>query len=200
MCLLYFRGEQSPTNKGSGKDMIEVRECKKCGTRYDGNKYSSICPRCAEEATIEELPVKKASAIRKIFFNFLGLIAGAVAIEIVLIIAEWLFLNVIGSISFIVEWLSWPVDYSTYALSTMIIAEAVIGMWLCATISRVGKAKYNYGCFILGIYRIVMWVISIIGMISEYGFNFDIVWTILITLIIYGYVTFSSGANSEDGL
>lgn len=124
----------------------------------------------------------KTSFLRKFFFNFLGLIAGAVVSNIALLVAEWLMINVLGSLGFLRNLLCWPVDYYTYALSTVVIAEAVAGIGVCKLISQFGRARYNYSCFLLATFRAVLWIITLVQSILDVGFEWEVIWMFVVVI------------------
>lgn len=135
--------------------------------------------------------------MKKIFFNILGFVAGVISVVIVNSIATWLLIDIIGSLGFITALLSWPVDYATYAFSGIIISEALLGMFVCAFITKIGKPKYNYSCFVLGVLRIIVWFATFINMFQEHGFNLDLIWMALLSVAVYAFSTFSFGTNEE---
>lgn len=185
--------------------------CRNCNNIYDDEEHSS-CPKCGgpifhppspssyfkyedPEETIEK--PKTVNPIIKFLCNLLGFAVGFVAIEIIAFVTSWLFIDVIGSVDFITSFLSWPVDYGTYAYSTIIAAEAFGGIYLCAKISRLSKSDFSYSCFILALLRIVAWIIFTSDLISNFGFSFDFLWIGIMAVGAYCATGYFFGTNKE---
>ena len=144
--------------------------CRNCDNVYNDEEHSS-CPKCSGPifhppypcATLQKEQTDKVAEkaktvnpIIKFLCNLLGFAVGFVAIEAIAFVTTWLFIEVIGSVDFITSFLSWPVDYGTYAYSTIIVTEAFGGIYLCAKISQLSKSDFSYSCFLLALFRIIV--------------------------------------------
>ena len=132
-----------------------------------------------------------------VLFNLIGLIAGILVGNITLIVTRWLFIDLLGSIKLITAVLSWPVDYSTYAITGIITADAAASLYVCSVLCRIGKGRLNYACILVGLYEIVIFMITVIKTISQYGFSFDVLWMILFILGIVGSFSVSFAKCEE---
>jgi len=151
-----------------------------------------------EEIFIDEnTQIRETSAIRKIFFNLLGFITGYLIGYFALKLSTYIFIDLLGEVKFITSILSYPAGYDTYALTAVILSDAFCSLYACAFISKFGKAKYNYSCFVLGTLKIILYVTHSIQSICQFGFNFSFVWTIIICLIGFIALTLGAGKNEE---
>ncbi|MBQ8204177.1 MAG: hypothetical protein IJZ75_07880 [Clostridia bacterium] len=135
---------------------------------------------------------------KMIVFNILGLIVGVITNIIVLFITKWIFIDILGSVKWLVSLLSWPVDYDTYAFSGIIISTVCASMHLCAKVCRFGQGKFNAACIILGIYEAAVYIITLINTFSEDGFKFSLLWMVIIAVITIVTESISYATNSED--
>lgn len=185
--------------------------CRNCDNVYNDEEHSS-CPKCSGPifhppypcATLQKEQtdkvaekVKSVNPIIKFLCNLLGFAVGFVAIEAIAFVTTWLFIEVIGSVDFITSLLSWPVDYGTYAYSTIIVTEAFGGIYLCAKISRLSKSDFSYSCFLLALFRIIVWIVFTAGLISQFGFSFDFLWIGIMAVGVYGATGYFFGINKE---
>ncbi len=147
---------------------------------------------------IEEIVAapQKVSVLRKIFFNVLGFFAGYFVGGIAFELARWLLVGVLGNIKLLRVILSWPVEYGVYATTGVIFIDALVSLNICGLVSKIGKAKRNYSCYILATVRMLSYIISLIATIKSGGFNFDIIWTVIISLGAF-ILTASATANNE---
>lgn len=132
-----------------------------------------------------------------VLFNLIGFIAGILVGYITLIITRWLFIDLLGSIKLITYVLSWPVDYGTYAATGIITAVAAASLYVCAVLCRIGKGRFNYACILVGLCEIVIFIITLVKTISQYGFSFDIIWMILVILGTLGLFSVSFAKCEE---
>ena len=139
----------------------------------------------------------KASMARKLFFNILGFFVGYCAGALAFQVAKWLFFDVLGQIKFLRSILSYPVDYSVYAVTGVIFIDALASLYVCGAVSKIGKANRNYSCYVLAAIRILSYIISLISSIKINGFNFEIAWTIIMSLIAF-LVLMNTTAKNED--
>lgn len=134
---------------------------------------------------------------KKIVFNALGFIAGYVAVAIAYSVARWLFIDVLGSIGIIRNLLSWPVDYTTYAISGILLVENFAGMFTCSAITKIGKSQYNYSCILLGVVRIIVWIATVIETWAEFGFSFDLL-CMAFTAVVFYIISISCFYKNEE--
>lgn len=190
-------------------DSNDTHTCKKCGNSSP-DIQDGICFRCwlKEMSTssdlteqIENSPSKEekrklASILKAILFNILGFYAGYYIGGLAVIFAKYLFVDLLGKISFLTSILSWPVEYETYALTGIIFIDAGVSLGICSFISRLGKTKINYSCFVLSAFRVISYISSLITTIASKGFNFSFIWTIVICLIGFIFLTLETANNS----
>ena len=143
------------------------------------------------------MPNKLSLIAKIIFFNFIGLFAGYFLGHYAQMLAKYIFVDLLGEIRLITSILSWPVEYETYALTGMIFADAAATLLPCALISKFGGAKINYSCILLGILRVATYIYGLIITLSENGFDFSFVWTLIMCLILFVAFTFYTAMNDK---
>jgi hypothetical protein len=134
---------------------------------------------------------------KRILFNILGFVAGAFALSLSSVIASWLLVDIIGSLGFIRNILSWPVDYGTYAFTGILFAEVAAGLSVCSAITQLGKPKYNISCIALSLYYLIIRVLSVIALWKEYGFSFDVLCMLGTVLFFYIFAAFIFCKNGD---
>ena len=136
--------------------------------------------------------IKSDSCFKIILFNIIGFIVGIITTIILFYILKFLFINIIGQISIVTKFLSWPFDYEYYALFTMIIFSVGPGMSICGWFCNLVEAKYNYGVIVLGILGALYSLIEMIMFFSANGFRF----IMLVAYLIY-IATYLVGLSEE---
>lgn len=128
--------------------------------------------------------------IKNIGLHTLAIILGMLVDAIIYTIAGYLLIDLIGSIPLIANLISYPVDYSWYALVTVFSASAFSGIYVCYKICSISKTKYNYGLAIYGIIYIIDFISRMVESFSEYGFSFSglIMFLIIISIYLFGSI------------
>ena len=79
--------------------------------------------------------------LKNISLHFSGIILGNTATTLSFLALYWLLVKIIGSIPFIANLISYPVDFSWYATIGVIGGSAFIGMALCTALCKISKTK-----------------------------------------------------------
>lgn len=138
---------------------------------------------------------KKPSIIRKIFFNILGFCSGYYVGGVAVIIAKWLLFDLLGQMKILTTILSWPVDYGTYALTGVIYVDAFVSLFVCSFVTKFAKTEYKYSCFVLGITRILQYLINLIKTTIENGFSLSVIWVVIVSLGFFIMITFDAASD-----
>lgn len=141
---------------------------------------------------------KEAGILRKIFFNAIGFLAGHYIGSIAVVIMTYILIDFLGQFEFLTAFLSWPVEYETYALTGIIFADAAVSLNICRFVSAWGKAKQNYSCYALAGMRILSYINAAISAVVQNGFNFSFIWTLIISLIGFAYFGFATAVSEEE--
>lgn len=131
----------------------------------------------------------------KIFLlNTVGFVLGYAANALAYYIANLIF-GLIGSIRFISNLLSWPVDFKTYAATGALYISVAIGIFVCNFFCNLVDSKMNYGTIFFGLINALTSLIMMILMFANNGFHFDILFFYGISIGTYLVMSFSAAEN-----
>lgn len=147
------------------------------------------------EKSIEER-VKNDNCFKVLLFNIIGFAIGIIATTASYYILKFLLIDVLGKVSFITKFISWPCDYEYYALCTMIIFSVGAGISTCTYFCNLVKTKYNFGVLILGILGALNYLLKMILYFNVNGFHFIMLIVYIIGIAVYLFFSLENFKNT----
>lgn len=147
---------------------------------------------------MEEKNINNKSHPIKIFFaNLIGLILAFLVQSLTIMLAKWLFIDIIGNIPFIPKLLSWPVDYYYYAYTGAMFAGVYTSISTCNFFCNLVNSKLNYATLIFGIISSIYYLIIMISTFINNGFSFSFMLISVFIVLAYLYFAFSSAHETD---
>lgn len=136
---------------------------------------------------------------KTLIFNLLGvilgLLGGALFYNLAYLLFDWL-----GQFTFITKLLSWPIDYTEYALTGIFLIDILSCTAICKLLCEFSHAKYNYGIIAVSVINFIRYIYGFILNISSFGFSFSllIVYVFAFGAIIIAFTSTIINEKAED--
>lgn len=120
----------------------------------------------------------------------LGILVGLAGYNIAFYLFEWL-----GQFNFITSLLSWPVEYSEYALTAIFLIDIFLSAYVCKYFCEKSRAKSNYGIAVLFFINLIRYIIGFANNVSYYGFSFSL---FVVYLFAFGSLIITLGMVANE--
>ncbi len=169
-------------------------------------EMSTVSPEKASEKDEQRLPKGNqchrpvtgsplTNGLKAVLWNFLGIILALIGGELVEVIARWLFLSVLPEIPLITSLLSWPVDYSVYALTSVVTVNILASVGIAAFFGKSGGTHINFAVVIISLINAIRYISGFITGISNFGFSLEL---LIVYVVAFGTIIFSFISNVSD--
>ncbi len=133
--------------------------------------------------------------LKAVLWNLLGVILALIGGELVEVVARWLFLSVLPEIPLITSLLSWPVDYSVYALTSVVTVNILASVGIAAFFGKLGETHINFAVVIISLINAIRYISGFITGISNFGLSLEL---LIVYVVAFGTIIFSFISSVSD--
>lgn len=130
-----------------------------------------------------------------ILWNLLGIVLGLLGGGLAQLVSQWLMLSVLPEIPLITSLLSWPVDYSVYALVAIVSVDILAAAGIASFFGEFGNTHINFAVVVVSLVNAVRYISNLVTNISESGFSFGL---LVVYVVAFGAIVFAFMAGVSE--